>query len=244
MNAADVMTRQVITVAPDASTLQAVQLMLQNRISGLPVVDVHGRLVGMITEGDFLHRTEIGTERHRPSGLQILTSEATLADEYVHSHGRKIEEVMTCNPHTVSEETPLEKVVRIMERKNVMRVPVLREGKLVGIVTRANLLHVLARLADTSQPVGGGDATIRDRILSELVKLPWRATVSINVRDGVVELSGTILSEGEREALKVAVENVPGVKAVHDHVVWVEPNSGMVFASPEDEKAEARRCEA
>ena len=240
MNAADVMTRQVITIAPDASILQAAHLMLQNRISGLPVVDVHGRLVGIVTEGDFLRRTEIGTERHRPSWLQFLTSERRLADEYVHTHGRKIEEVMTCNPHTVSEETPLEKVVRIMERKNVKRVPVLRAGKLVGIITRANLLHALACLEETSQPAALGDAAIRDRILSELAMLPWRPTVSVNVRDGAVDLSGTILSEDEREALRVAVENVPGVKVIHDHVVWVEPNSGMVFASPEDEETEAR----
>jgi len=240
MNAADVMTRQVITIAPDASILQAAHLMLQNRISGLPVVDVHGRLVGIVTEGDFLRRTEIGTERHRPSWLQFLTPERRLADEYVHTHGRKIEEVMTCNPHTVSEETPLEEVVRIMERKNVKRVPVLRAGKLVGIITRANLLHALACLEETSQPAALGDAAIRDRILSELAMLPWRPTVSVNVRDGAVDLSGTILSEDEREALRVAVENVPGVKVIHDHVVWVEPNSGMVFASPEDEETEAR----
>jgi predicted transcriptional regulator len=110
---------------------------------------------------------------------------------------------MTCDPYTVSEDTPLDKVVRIMERKNVKRVPVLREAKLVGIITRANLLHAIAYLAEKSQPVAGGDAATRDRILSELGKLPWRATVSVNVHDGVVNLSGTILSEGEREAFEV-----------------------------------------
>jgi CBS domain-containing protein len=106
---------------------------------------------------------------------------------------------MTCDPHTVSEDTPLEKVVRIMERKNVKRVAVLREAKLVGIITRANLLHAIACLREKSKPVAGGDAAIRDRILSELAKPPWRATVSVNVRDGVVDLSGTIRSEGERK---------------------------------------------
>jgi CBS domain-containing protein len=240
MNAADVMTRQVITIEPNASILHAAQLMLQNRISGLPVVDFHGHLVGIVTEGDFLRRTETGTERQRPSWLTFLMPEGRLAEEYVQTHGRKIKEVMTCSPSSVFEETPLEEVVRIMERKNVKRVPVLRDGKLVGIITRANLLHALVCLAPTNQPVAEEDSTIRDRLLSEIAKLPWRPAVSVIVHDGVVDLSGTILSESEREAMKVAVENVPGVKAIHDHVAWVEPNSGMVFASPEDENAGTR----
>jgi len=239
MKARDVMTPQVITIAPGASILQAAQFMLRHRISGLPVVDDAGQLVGIVTEGDFLRRTETGTERHRPSWLQFLTPGGRLADEYVHTHGRKIEEVMTRNPHTVSEEAPLDEVVRIMERKNVKRVPVLKEGRLAGIITRANLLQVLAYLARASRPVPEGDSAIRDRIFSELAKLPWRPAVTALVHDGVVELSGTILSESEREALRVAVENVPGVKVIHDHVVWVEPNSGMAFASPEDEKTKA-----
>jgi CBS domain-containing protein len=241
MKAADVMTQPVITIAPDAPILQAVRLMLQNRISGLPVVDQHGQLTGMVTEGDFLRRTELGTERHRPSWLQFLTSEGRLADEYVHTHGRKIEEVMSRNPHTVSEDTPLEEVVRIMQRKNVKRVPVIRENKLIGIITRANLLNTLARLARTSRPAVQGDSAIRDQILAELAKLPWHPAVTVLVHDGVVDLSGAILSENDRQAFKVAIENVPGVTAIHDHVVWVEPNSGMVFASPEDQKAEAAR---
>jgi CBS domain-containing protein len=240
MKAADVMTKPVVTIAPDAPILQAVRLMLQHRISGLPVVDGRGQLIGLVTEGDFLRRAEIGTERRRPSWLQFLTSEGRLADEYVHTHGRKVREVMTCNPHTVSEETPLEEVVRIMERRNVKRVPVLHSGKLVGIITRANLLHALERLAEASQPVAEGDSALRDRVLAALAKLPWRPAVTVLVRNGVVDLSGTILNEREREALKVAVENVPGVAAVRDHVVWVEPNSGMAFASPEDERTEAQ----
>jgi CBS domain-containing protein len=239
MKAADVMTHPVITIAPESSVLQAARLMLLHRISGLPVVDERGQLIGLVTEGDFLRRAEIGTERSRPSWLQFLTSEGRLADEYVHAHGRRVEEVMSRNPHTVSEEASLEEVVRIMERRNVKRVPVLCDGKLVGIIARADLLHALTCLAEKSQPVAGGDSAIREQILVELAKLPWRLPVTILVRDGVVSLSGAILNEGERDALRVAVENVPGVKSIRDHVVWVEPNSGMAFASPEDQKTQA-----
>lgn len=238
MRAADVMTRRVITISRDAQVSQAVRLMLQNGISGLPVVDQHGHLVGIVTEGDFLRRTETGTERHRPSWLEFLTSSGRLAEEYAHAHGRKIEEVMSQNLHTVSEDATLEEVVRTMERKHIKRVPVLREGKLVGIISRANLLHALASAARSIRPATKDDAAIRDRILAEMHKLPWRpAGVSVLVRDGNVDLSGTIPDEREREGIKVLVENVAGVQAIHDHIVWIEPQSGMAFSSPEDEKA-------
>ena len=185
MKAADVMTRQVITVTPDASILQAARLMLQHHISGLPVVDQQGQVIGMVTEGDFLRRSETGTVRHRPSWLEVLMSTGRLAEEYVHTHGRKVDEVMSRSPHTVSEETSLEEVVRTMERERIKRVPVVRGGKLVGIITRANLLHALATVARTVPPVERDDAAIRDRILSEFGKQPWHAAgVSVVVRGG------------------------------------------------------------
>jgi len=216
--------------------LQAARLMLQNRISGLPVVDQRGQLAGVVTEGDFLRRAETGTERHRPSGLQLFMSSGKLAEEYVHTHGRKVGEVMSRKPQTVSEDATLEQVVRTMERAGVKRVPVMRDDKLVGIITRANLLRALANVARTIPPTNRDDAAIRDRILAEFEKLSWgTAGVSVLARYGSVELSGTILDDRQREALKVLVENVPGVKTVRDHMVWVEPYSGMAFPSPEDE---------
>jgi CBS domain-containing protein len=242
MKAADVMTRQVISVMPDDSIFQAARLMLQHRISGLPVVDQQGQVVGVVTEGDFLRRSEIGTERQRPSWLEVLMSTGRLADEYVHTHGRKVDEVMSRGPTTVSEETSLEDVVRTMERQRVKRVPVVRAGKLVGIITRANMLHALASAAKLLAPVAPDDADIRNRILSEFDKQPWHtAGVSIVVHDGNVDLSGTIFDDRQRGALKVLAENVPGVKAVHDHIVWVEPYTGTAFASSEDDEAERRR---
>jgi len=210
-------------------------MMLQNRISGLPVVDASGRLVGMVTEGDFLRRGEIGTERQRPKWLEILLGPGRMADEYVRSSGRKIEDVMTSDPVTVSEEDSLETVVELMERRHIKRLPVLRDGKMVGIVSRANLMHALVSLARDIETPAGGDAAIRDRILAAVAKQPWAPRINVVVKNGVVELWGTITDERERQGCIVTAENVAGVREVHDHLVWVEPMSGMAFPSPEDE---------
>jgi CBS domain-containing protein len=241
MKAKDVMTHRVISIEANASILQAIRLMLQNKISGLPVVDGGGNLVGIVTEGDFLRRSETATERKRPRWLQFMLGSGQLADEYVSSHGRKIDEVMTRDPHTIVEDTSLEEIVHLMERHRVKRLPVVRGRQLVGIVSRANLLHALASLARDVTPVATGDEEIRTRILKELDKQKWAPVALINVvvRNGVVELCGSITDERQRAALKVMAENIPGVKRVRDHLVWVEPMSGTLLYSPEDEKNQA-----
>jgi CBS domain-containing protein len=239
MKAHDVMTWGTITVEPDASVTRAVRLMLQNKISGLPVVDANGQLVGMVTEGDFLRRGELGTERHRPRWLEFLLGPGRLAAEYVQSSGQKISEIMTPEPKTITPETPLDEVVRLMERHRIKRLPVVQDGKLVGIVSRVNLLHALASVAHEVKAPAGDDAAIRDRIMVECAKQPWAPHVNVVVRDGVVELWGVITDERERQAFIVVAENVPGVKAVRDHLAWIEPTSGMVLLSEEDE-AKAR----
>ncbi len=238
MKARDVMTPRVISIETDAPIMQAVRLMLQNRISGLPVVGRKGELVGMVTEGDFLRRGEIGTQRHRNRWLEFLIGPGRLADEYVHARGRKVEEVMTREPITVTEDTPLDEVVRLMERHRIKRLPVLRAGALIGIVTRANIMHALVSLAAETKSPAGDDATIREQILAECRKQSWAPMANVVVRNGVVELWGTITDERERQGLIVASENVPGVKMVHDHLVWIEPNSGFVMQSEEDEARE------
>ncbi len=236
MKAEDVMTRDVIAIAPDATVLQAARLMLQHHISGLPVVDKSGKLVGVLSEGDFLRRRETRTEHKRSRWLEFLMGPGRIAAEYSHSHGSKVSEVMTTEVQTVADETPLEEIVELMERKRIKRVPVLCGEQLVGIVTRSNLMHAMVSMARVVQPAAKDDGTIRETLLAEMQKADWApvAMTNVVVHDGVVELWGTIVDERQREALKVAAENIPGVKAVNDHLVWVEPTTGMVI-EPRDE---------
>jgi len=247
MQVRDVMTRDVISVAAGQSVLEAAQLMLQKRVSGLPVLDATGKLVGIVTEGDFLRRGEIGTQRQRPKWLEFLLGPGRMAEEYVHTTGRKVEEVMTPDPCTVSEDDSLQTVVELMERRRVKRLPVLRDGRLVGIVSRANLMDALIELARYPRGPAADDATIRDRVMAALVAARWAPKIEVSVHDGVAELSGIITDERERKGLIVAAENAAGVKEVHDHLVWVEPMSGTAFPSVEDEakaRAEEAACRA
>ena len=234
MQVRDVMTGNVISVKTDDSILTAARLMLQNRISGLPVVDANGALVGVVTEGDFLRRGEIGTTKHRPKWLEFVLGPGRLAEEYVRETGRKVEQVMTPNPYTISEDATLETVVKLMERHRIKRLPVIRNGQLVGIVSRANLLHALASLAREMPAAAGDDTAIRDRIVAALAAQRWGLAINVVVKNGVAEVWGTIMDERVREACIVTVENVAGVKAVHDHLVWIEPSSGFVMESVED----------
>jgi CBS domain-containing protein len=226
MKVRDVMTSPVVSIDPESSVLEAVRIMLQRHISGLPVIDKRGRLSGMITEGDFLRRAETGTQRRRPRWLEFLLGPGRLAEEYTRSHGRKVHEIMTTNAVTVTEEVPLDEVVRLMEKRRIKRLPVVRGNEVIGIVSRANLVHALAGLARDAKPTSSSDQAIRDRIVAELAGQSWAPTSLINVivRDGVVELWGSITDERERQAIIVAAENVPGVKAVEDHVEW----SGLI----------------
>lgn len=234
MQVRDVMTPSVISVGPDASVHEAAQLMLQNNISGLPVVDKSGALVGIVTEGDFLRRSELGTQRRRPKWIEFVLGPGRLAQEYVRTSGRRIREVMTPDPHYVAETDSLERVVELMERHRVKRLPVVQNGRVVGIVSRANLLHALASIAPAVPAPSGDDAAIRDNILSEFQKQPWAPQINVIVKDGVAELWGVITDERERQGVRVAAENVAGVKKVNDHLVWVEPMSGMSFPAPQD----------
>jgi CBS domain-containing protein len=234
MNVADVMTRTAITVTPETTIEAAARLLLEHRISGLPVVDPGGAVVGVVTEGDLLRRIETGTERRHSGWLEFLIAPGRLAEEYAHANARRVGEVMTTDVVAVTPEEPLAEVVRLMERHHIKRLPVIENGRLVGIVSRANLVQAL--LDNLPKPAGKaavGDAEIRERILAEIAKQPWgpRASVDVRVAAGIVELYGSITDERERTALQILAENAPGVKAVQDHLVWVEPVSGLVIPS-------------
>lgn len=242
MRAADVMTVQPVSISPDASILEAIRVMLQRRFSGLPVVDTSGALVGIVTEGDLLRRTETGTQRKRPRWIEFLIGPGRLATEYVQTSGRKVREVMSQDVQAVTGDTPLEEIVRLMERHQIKRLPVVDSGKLVGIVTRANLLRALATLASETKAEANDDPSIRARIYAELERQPWAPinTLDIVVRKGVVHLWGVLLDERQREALYVVVENTSGVKGIEDHLVWVEPMSGIAIPMPEDGAPQAK----
>src|SRR5262249_29328484 len=165
MKAVDVMTREIVSVAPDASVIEAVRLMLQHKFSGLPVIDAAGRLEGILPQGDFLRRVETGIECKRSRFVEFLLGPGRLAEEYSRASGRRVSEVMTLDVHTVTEEAPLEEVVHLMERHRIKRLPVVRGDKVVGIVTRKNLMRALASYALSAQPVAADDAEIRTRLL-------------------------------------------------------------------------------
>jgi CBS domain-containing protein len=235
MKAADVMSRNVVAIGRNATVRHAIRLMLDNHVSGLPVVDAAGKAVGMLTEGDLLRRSEIATEKRHWHWLEFVLGPGRMASEYVRTHGRIVDELMTREAVGVGADTPLDEIVALMERRHIKRVPVLEDGVPVGIVSRSDLLAALARALDAEEAAAGSDDDIRGRLLAELAKTPWAPRgLTVTVEDGVVELNGVIFDEHERGALRVVAENVPGVRAVLDRLAWVEPVSGTVIdAAPE-----------
>ena len=219
MKASEVMTRRVISIEPDATIVQAVRLMLKNHFSGLPVVDESGKLVGVITEGDFLHRREIGTELKRNAWLVAYFGPEQSAHDYVHAHGTKVAELMTPDPITVDEETSLYQVVHLMERHHIKRLPVLRKGKVVGIISRANLLRALLSIHRSLPEPSGNDEDIRNRIVADIERQDWAYDIDITVlvRDGIVDLCGTVSNSAQQEALKALVREQSGVRKWYDH---------------------------
>nr|WP_217343700.1 CBS domain-containing protein [Noviherbaspirillum sp. L7-7A]MBV0877770.1 CBS domain-containing protein [Noviherbaspirillum sp. L7-7A] len=234
MKAQDIMSRRVITVRRDTELKDAIAAMLEHGISGMPVTDENGTLVGMLTEGDLLRRSELGTERHRPRWLEFLIGPGKLAAEYTHAHGRTVADAMSASLHCATPDMPLQQVVDMMERQRIKRVPVLDQGRLAGIITRANLLRALALVAPTLPASLPTDEEIRQQLETELAASAWapRSMLNLVVQKGEVHLYGTILDGREREALCVAARNIPGVTAVHDHLVWCEPTSGMMVEEP------------
>jgi len=234
MHANDVMTPFVISVTPDAMVTEAAQIMLATGVSGLPVIDPAGKLVGMLTEGDLLRRAETETEHERPRWLEYILGPGKAAQEFVRAHGRKVGEVMTDDPISVTRETGLEEVVKLMERRRLKRVPVVQGNAVVGIISRANLVSALVKAAKHAPSVAAADRRIRDEIFSEMKKTTWApiATVTVSVENGVVTLSGAVFDENTRRALIVLAENTPGVKSVQDEMVWIEPTTGFAVPAP------------
>ncbi|UGY11851.1 CBS domain-containing protein (plasmid) [Bradyrhizobium septentrionale] len=238
MRAHQIMTKYVTTVTPRTTIEDAANIMLRCHLSGVPVVNDEGSLVGIVSESDFLRRTEIGTERKRPAFLQFFASAGKLAADFVHERGRKVEDIMTRDPVTVTEQTPLSELVELMEKRGIKRLPVLSGKVMVGIVTRSNLLQAVASLAREIPDPTADDDHIRDRVTRTIQATDWRpAGFQATVRNGIVHLHGVIFDDHVRQATIVAAKNIAGVKEVHDHLCYVDTYSGFYVESPEDMKA-------
>lgn len=226
MKAKDIMTQNVATVAPDVSVEEIAKLMLDRNISAVPVVDGHGHLIGIVSEGDLMRRAELGTERQRSWWLQLLVGSDYKAHEFVKLHGRKARDVMTREVTTVHEDAPIQEIVTLLEEHRIKRVPVVRGRRPVGIVSRANVLRAFAsREASAPAELPARDRDIKHRLEAALANEPWwhEHTCSILVAGGVVHLWGTTESADEREAIRVVAENTSGVSGVKNHINVVRP---------------------
>jgi CBS-domain-containing membrane protein len=221
MKARDVMVSPVITAKPDASVKEVAQILLKNQISAVPVVDDAYKLVGIVSEGDLMRRADLGTERHRSWWLAALfAEEETLAAEYVKAHGQKVADVMSKRVVTAAPDAELNHIASLLEKHSIKRVPIVENGALVGIVSRANLIQALAadrKGLDSPVP----DTTLRDKLMSHLKAQPWAHTslLNVTVNDGIVDIWGITRSESEKKALRVAAESMAGVRAVNDNII-------------------------
>ena len=220
MKASQVMESEVLTMRPETSVSDVARALLSRRISAVPIVE-NGKLVGIVSEGDLIRRVETGTERHRSWWLEHLTTSEKLATEYVKSHARLAGEVMTRDVITAGEDDSLAEIAKLFEDNGIKRVPIMRAGKIVGIVSRADLLRVLVDLHEKSDPISADDTAIREEIMKRLMAENWFASaqVEVSVRNGAVKLEGIAMSPEQQMAMRVAAENVPGVRSVNDVAV-------------------------
>jgi CBS-domain-containing membrane protein len=227
MRAQDVMTTKVVTASPDTSITDLANLLLRHRISAVPVVDAEQRILGMVSEGDLLHRAETDTEHRHSWWLSLVASVEDTARDYVKSHGVRASDVMTGDVVTVEEDTSLADIAQLLEERRIKRVPVTRDGKLVGLVSRADLVRALATRSkgEPAPPSPEGDQTIRQALLQTLDSegLMRSGNVNVIVTDGVVHMWGVVESDDIRNAVRVAAENVPGVRGVESYIGRVPP---------------------
>src|SRR5689334_14026081 len=223
MKARDVIVSPVITVNKDGTVRDVAKLLLANRISAVPVVDSSGKVVGIVSEADLMHRAEAGTERPTSWWLSLISGENAMASEYVQSHAPKVKDVMTTDVQTAHPDTPLVEIADMFEEKQIKRVPIVNAaGELVGIVSRANIIQAVAS-ARPKLEISLPDTAVREKLIAELKKHSWSHVHNLNVTvaNGVVDLWGFAESDKERQAIRIATESVPGVVAVNDHLMRV-----------------------
>jgi CBS domain-containing protein len=244
MKAKDVMTHCVVSIPPEAPILDAIARMLSHQVSGMPVINAQGQLVGMVTEGDFVRRAEIHTEAPERRWIELLLGPASSADDYARSHGRTVRDVMSPHVITVGEESPLAEVVRLMEEHSVKRMPVVDGDRVVGIVSRADLMVALAESLRESKHAPERDESIRESIVTEMKRQTWCPlhAIKVTVRNGVVDIRGEIFDERQRRAVRVLIENCKGVRTLHDHLALIEsPSPTAQHARQTSDTAQAAR---
>ncbi|MGQ7791305.1 CBS domain-containing protein [Faunimonas sp. B44] len=226
MNAADVMTTDVITVPPDMTVREAADVLLRHRISAVPVVDSTGKLLGILSEGDLVRRHELGTERHRSWWLSVFTDTASSGYDYVKAHGQRVADVMTRDVVTAEPTTSLAEIASRLERYGVKRLPIVRDGRVVGIVSRSNLVRALASAPVSVPAAAATDQEIRESVMAHIRAQPWGMPwlANVGVHDGVVEIWGMVNSAEEKRAIRVAAESTPGVRQVTENLM-VRPYS-------------------
>ena len=225
MMAKDVMTARVATVRPETPVREIAGVLLKRRISAVPVTDKDGKVVGIVSEGDLMRRKETGTERHSSWWLAFLTLPETDARRFVKSHGQFARDVMTRDVVTVPEDCPLNEVASTLERSHIKRVPVVRGGKIVGIVSRADLVRALATAKPMAEP-SRDDRTLREAVEKAIRDRAGGPVefIGVGVAGGVVHLWGAVVDRPAKDAARVAAQNVPGVRSVEDNVAVLPSN--------------------
>jgi CBS domain-containing protein len=219
MQVADVMTTKVVTVTPETDVSEIAKLLIKHRISGVPVVDAEGAVVGIVSEGDLIHRPESGTEARRSWWLELFSDSADRARDYVKTHGHKAEDVMTHDVITTSPSASLDEVATTLERHRIKRLPVLDGGRLVGIVSRANLLHGLVAQAKAGPAPTKSDQQIRTALLAAIDEAGVGNTfINVIVTKGVVQIWGMVGTDDELKAIEIAAGDTPGIKKLENHV--------------------------
>jgi CBS domain-containing protein len=228
MKASDVMVSNVITVPITATIGETAAILLNNHISGAPVLGEKGELVGIVSEGDLMRRPETGTAKPPSWWLELISSERSLASEYIKSHSRKVVDVMSRNVVTANPDTPLGDIAALLERNRIKRVPIVEGGKIVGIVSRANILQALASATKKLPSLASeGDAELRRKVIARLAAEKWRPTMlTVTVQDGSVDLWGLVHSIEEKKAARLVAELTPGVRSVVDNIVVQPVGSG------------------
>lgn len=242
MRASDIMVSDVITAKSNDTVREVAGTLLSNRISAVPVVDDSGKLIGMVSEGDLIRRGDAGTGHDRPWWLRLLMGRESLATEYVKENSRKVADIMTREVISAAPGTLVAEIAALLERHRVKRVPIVEDGKMIGIVSRANLIQALAVSGNEVPPQSVGDAELRERVVARISAEPWArpSLVNVTVRDGTVDLWGIVESAAEKRALRVAVQITPGVKAVNDNVM-VCPGSATNWCPAPADQAQSQR---